>query len=297
MEYLWLLLVVFAQLLNAVVVLFDKYLVTKRFPHSVVYAFFVGVMSSVVLVLVPSGKIFIPSTKILIFSLLCGFTYIQAIVYLYKALRRTKDPSDVIPVVGAATAISTFILSYVFLKELLPSSFVLASIFLVLGTLLTSHFTFKPRIFFYIFASGIFLGISSVLVKVVLSDTTFVNGFFWTRIGNLFGALTLFFWPNNLRLIREGFKSSTSGTKLLVVSNKVLAGVAAALLLYTIKLSSASVVNALVGLQYVFLLLFGFFFGKKFSEFVYNPKHSYEVFHKLISVSFIVAGFFLLFLQ
>ncbi|MDD5050677.1 MAG: hypothetical protein PHV93_02970 [Candidatus Pacebacteria bacterium] len=296
MQYFWLLLVVFVQLLNAVIVLIDKYVVTKRLPHSVVYAFFVGALSSIVLVLIPTGNITVPTTKIIIFSLLCGFTYIQAIVYLYKALRRSPDPLDVIPVVGAMTAISTFILSSIFLKELLPSLFILATIFLVLGTLLTSHFSFKPKIMFYILASGIFLGISSVLVKMVLSDTTFVNGFFWTRIGNVFGAIMLFIWPENLRLIREGFKSSSRGTKLMIVSNKVLAGITAVLFLYVIKLSSASLVNALVGLQYVFLLLLGLLFGKKFSEFVYNPKHSYEIFHKIISVSFIVAGFFLLFI-
>ncbi|MDD5068391.1 MAG: EamA family transporter [Candidatus Pacebacteria bacterium] len=297
MAYLWILLVVCAELLNALVVLFDKYLVTKKFPHSVVYAFFVGALSSIVLVLIPTGKIFFPSTKITILALLSGVTYIQAIVYLYKALRRVKDPADVVPVVGAAIAISTFIFSFFILKESLPSSFLLSSFFLILGTLLTSHFSFKPKIFFYIFASGLALGLSSVFVKIVLADTTFINGFFWSRIGNVFGALTLFFWPNNLRLIKEGFRQSSSGTKAMVVLGKVLAGVAAVLILYTIKLSSASLVNALVGLQYVFLLLFGFLFGKRFSEFVYSPKYSYEIFHKVISVSFIVAGFMLLFIH
>lgn len=297
MEYLWLILVVFAQLLNAFVVLADKYLVTKKIPHSTVYAFFVGIMSLVVIVLIPTGQISIPSWSLILFSLLSGFTYIQAIVYLYKALRRSNDASDVIPVVGATTAISTFIFSFFILKELLPSSFLFASIFLIIGTLLISHFSFNPKILFYIVASGICLGLSSVFIKIVLSDTSFLNGFFWSRIGNVFGALTLFLWPNNFRLIDESLQHSSSHTKFMVVLNKVLAGVAAILVLYTIKLSSASLVNALVGLQYVFLLLLGLLFGRKYSEFVYNPKHSFEIFHKIISISFIITGFVLLFIQ
>ncbi len=128
MGYYWLLLVLFAQLLNAVVVLIDKYLVTEKIPHSVVYAFFVGVMSSVVVLFIPTGQIFVPSATVVILSFLSGFTYIQAIVYLYKALRRTHDASDVIPVVGASTAISTFVFSYFILSELLPGSFLIASV-------------------------------------------------------------------------------------------------------------------------------------------------------------------------
>ncbi|MDD4988918.1 MAG: hypothetical protein PHV42_00635 [Candidatus Pacebacteria bacterium] len=296
MQYFWIFLVVFAQLLNAVVVVVDKYLVTKKIPHSTVYAFFIGIMSAVVIVLIPTGQIVIPSTRILILSLLSGFTYIQAIVYLYKALRRHHDAADVIPVAGATTAISTFIFSFFILREILPTWFLFASILLIVGTLLTSHFSFKPKVFFFIIASGVCLGLSSVFVKMVLTDTTFINGFFWSRIGNTFGALVLFFWPNNFRLIDESLRQSSSRTKLVLVFNKILAGVAAVLILYTIKLSSASLVNALVGLQYVFLVLFGFFLGKKFSDYVYSPKHSYEVFHKIVSVAFIVSGFVLLFI-
>ncbi len=295
MEYSWLFLVLFAQLLNAVVVLIDKYLVTEKIPHSVVYAFFVGLMSSIVLLFIPTGQIFIPSFRILAFSLLSGFTYIQAIVYLYKALRRSHDASDVIPVVGASTAISTFVFSFFILKELLPGSFLIASVFLVIGTLLISHFSFKPKILFYIVASGLCLGLSSVFVKIVLAGTPFLNGFFWTRIGNVFGALMLFFWPNNFRLIDEAFQKTSTGTKQMIVFNKVLAGIAAILVLYAIKLSSASLVNALVGLQYVFLLLFAFFLGKKFAPYMYKKKASHELIHKTVAVSLIVFGFFLFF--
>ncbi len=296
MEYLWLFLVFFAQLLNAIVVLVDKYLVTKKIPHSTVYAFFVGIMSGVVVLFIPTGQITIPNFPVIVYSLLSGFTYIQAIVYLYKALRRCDDASDVIPVVGAATAISTFIFSFFILKELLPGSFLTASIFLVIGTLLISHFSFKPKLFFYIIASGLCLGLSSVFVKIVLADTTFLNGFFWTRIGNVFGALMLFAWPNNFRLIDEAFQSSSSGTKQIIVLNKVLAGVAAILVLYAIKLSSASLVNALAGLQYVFLLLFALFAGKKVAKSIQKRKLPHELVHKTVAISFIVLGFFLFFI-
>ncbi len=295
-EYFWLFLVVFSQLLNAVVVLIDKYLVTEKIPHSTVYSFFVGIMSGVVVLLIPTGQIFLPGTRIIVLSLLAGFTYIQAIVYLYKALRRSPDAADVIPVVGATTAISTFIFSFFILGELLPKSFLIASVFLIIGTLLISHFSFKPKIIFYILASGLFLGISSVFTKLALVGGPFINGFFWTRIGNVFGALTLFFWPENYRLIDESFQGTSSGTKAMIGINKIIAGVAAVLVLYAIKLSSASLVNALAGLQYVFLLLFTIIFGKKFSAYMYSHKHDHEVIHKTIAISFIVAGFFIFFI-
>ncbi len=50
--------VIFGQVLNAIIVLIDKYIITKTaVSRPIVYAFFVGLISSVALFVVPFGVI------------------------------------------------------------------------------------------------------------------------------------------------------------------------------------------------------------------------------------------------
>ncbi len=292
----WLLFVVVAQFLNAVVVLVDKHVVTERMSRPASYAFFVSLMSIAVVGMIPFVQIHRPDKTTIIFSLLAAFTYIEAIIYLYKVLRRSRDASDVIPVAGAVTAISTFIFSFFILGEFLPSTFLIGSIFLVVGTLLISHFHFNRTNLIRIIISGLLLGLSSVFIKILFNHTSFADGFFWSRMANVVAAVTLLLVPGNFKYIAHDFHHSTGGTKGMILLNKIVAGIAAILVLYSIKLSNASVVNALSGLQYVFLLLFAFFFSKDLAGYFSHARHSHEVAHKIFSTSLIIIGFAIFFI-
>ena len=140
-------------------------------------------------------------------------------------------------------------------------------------------------------------GLSSVFVKIIFTKTDFLDGFFWSRMANVAGALMLLAWPGNFRAIKDSVFGSSRSTKSLILANKALAGVAFLLILLAIKLGEVSLVNAMSGMQFVFLLLFAVLFTKKMPQFFSETVHRHDVlWHKFISTMFIVIGFFLLFL-
>lgn len=296
--FIWIGLVVFAQMINAVIVLVDKYLLnsTKGINQPAVYAFYVSMLSGVVLIMVPFGAVSWPGATVIGLSLGMALAYILSIYFLYSALKIT-DASDVVPVAGAVSAIATFALVHFGLDQDLPGNFMLAFVFLVIGTLLISHFRFNTRSFVLVFFSGILFGVSAFLIKLIFEYSSFADGFFWSRMANVFGALFLLLIPANWTAIKESMQSSSSGIKWMVVGNKTLSGVSFLLVMVAINMGSVSIVNALSGLQFVFLLTFAYFCVNRFPAVFSGEIHPHRFNHKLYGVIFIIFGFLALFLK
>jgi len=293
---IWLSLVIIAQLMNAAVVLADKYFLhSKSVAEPVVYAFYVSLLSGFVVVLVPFGLISWPSLTVVLLSLAMAVSYILSIYFLYTALKES-NASDVVPVTGSVSAIATFILAHFFLKDVLPFGFSIAFVLLVIGTLLISRFRFTGRSLLYVLLAGALFGTSAFLVKLIFLNASFINGFFWSRMANVIGALFLLLWPANIKAITHNVSSSPSKTKWLVTGNKALAGVSFALTLLAIKLGNVAVINALGGLQFVFLLLFAYVCAKEFPAIFKGELYHHKFGQKLFGVACIVLGFFALFI-
>jgi len=185
-----------AQLLSAIVVLADKYLVTsnKAIQKPIVYTFYVAMLSGVVVVLLPFGVILPPNFTIIALSLAITAVFIPSLFFLYKSLK-TADASDVAPIMGAVSAVSAAIFSYFILSVGLTGNFFNGFVLLVAGTVFMSYFRFKGWSGMYTVLAGVLFGLSAVLFKVLFNETTFVDGFFWSRMANVAGALALLLWP------------------------------------------------------------------------------------------------------
>ncbi|MEK9196398.1 MAG: hypothetical protein AAB914_03445, partial [Patescibacteria group bacterium] len=83
---------------------------------------------------------------------------------------------------------------------------------------------------------------------------TFFSGLFWLLIMNAIVAL-ITLAPARFFAIRDSLKGSSSGAKYLAVLSKALGGAAFFLSAVAISLGSVSIVNALGGLQLVFLFI------------------------------------------
>ncbi len=297
----WILLVVAAQFLSAAVVLVDKFLVTHpTLPRPAVYAFYIAGLSIVAVVVLPFGVVSIPTVAIGGYSLLAGFTYVIAILIFYSALQRA-DASDVVPVVGAAAAVTTFLFRFYVTDDPLPPHFVWGFLFLVVGTALISHYRFRWRGFTMVVIAGVLLGVSSMFIKLVFLHTGpgiagFANGFFWTRMANVVAALSLLLWPPTLYAVTRHERSAAKRATGYIIANKTLAGVASLLVLVAISLGDVSLVNALGGLQFVFLFFFVLLCGKWFPEFFRDARSKQGLAQKGVAISIIVTGFFVLFL-
>ncbi len=288
-----LLFVVIAQFLNAIVAVLDKHIIKNSKP--VVYAFYVSILSGIAIIMVPFGIVSIPDPIIIYLSLAAGICYLASILFLYDSLRISL-PSEVIPVVGAVSAVSTFGFSYWILGVLLPDDFLLAFTLLILGMLFISHFEFTKKSFVYVVLSGVFFGASTVIIKKIFTlDDSFANGFFWSRMANVVVAMLLLLWPNNLKAIKKDLHHSPAKGKFVILNNKLLAGLAFICILFAIKLGDVSLVNALSSLQYVFLLILSLIFYKKIPGHFSKMKYKDEMIHKIFSTALIILGFIVLF--
>jgi uncharacterized membrane protein len=308
----WIFLAAGAQFINAVVAIIDKYIVSdeKALPRPFVYAFysclltgfwaviyFLGFIPGLGELGVPQFKnIQQPTIQVVGMSFLAAYTFFMALVSLYDALRKA-DASDVIPVIGAVSAISTFGLSYFFWDIAVSHNFAWGIALLSAGTLLVSQGRFKLPTTITAIHSGLFFALHFISMKGLFQETSFDDGFFWSRVGFVVFALTLLLVPTYFNKITEQTKSTSKRAGAIVLVNKVMAGVASFMLLKATDLGYVSVVQALDGLKFVFILIIGVFVGR------FLPKSAGEnhfdlhtVLRKALYVAVISIGFVILFI-
>jgi len=307
MTYLYIALV--AQILNALVVLLDKYLIaSKSVSRPMVYAFYISALSSVTILLLLLGqtfgviggeyfgKILLPTMNVVRLSLAVAATQITSILFLYKSLTRS-DASDVAPVLGAVAASSSLFFGFLILGDRLKDHFLTGFLLLVIGMALMSYFRFSWRSLFNVLISGIFLGVSSVLAKTLFLETNFIDGFFWSRIGTVLIALFFLISASNRKAILENFVASSFRVKYLVLGNRILAGLAFLLVFYAINLGNVSIVNAISGIQFAILFVFALIFTKKFPNYFYESVNKkVTIAQKVLATTLIMAGYAVLFL-
>ncbi len=305
----WLSFTIIAQILNSVVAVLDKYLVTsKRVTTPILYVFYTGVLTILgILLYVPSlfkPDIYLPKfsniegVSLFVLGIIICASVLQlfALWALFSSFKR-NDASDVVPVVGSISAIFSFIIGYVFFGASLTPTFTVGFTLLVFGTFLISHLRFNKKVFLFTIVSGFCFGLYNLLLKEILLEVGFETGFFWlSSITCILSCFLLFF-----KKIRDTFhvqrkEKHIKTTIHILVSNKIVAGIAGILLIKAIELGEVSLVQALGGMQFVFLFLFAAILGPLTPiDFGENIKRK-DVYLKLIAISIIVSGFVLLFI-
>jgi drug/metabolite transporter (DMT)-like permease len=308
----WILLATAGQFINAIVAILDKYIVSdeKALPRPFVYAFYSCIVTGFWVVIfllslvpgldaigIPSfSNIQIPSIEVVAMSFFASYTFFMALVSMYSALKYA-DASDVLPAIGAISAISTFGMAYAFLGSVLSSNFVWGILLLSLGTFMLSHIRFTRVIVLHVVHSGVFFALHYVAMKGLFEATSFDDGFFWSRIAFVLFALSLLLIPSYFGKIAQQTKSTTKQTGILVLFTKILAGVAAFMLLKATDWGDVAVVQALDGLKFVFIILIALLFGKFIPQAAGENDLDFKtVVRKAIFVAVIAVGFVVLFL-
>ena len=309
----WLFLAAFGQFLNAVVAILDKFIVSdeRALPRPFVYVFYSCLVTGGWVVvyfvsLIPGfdgvglphfENVKSPTIQVVGMSLLAAYTFFFALVSMYDALKHA-DASDVMPVVGAVSAVSSFGMTYLFLGGNLTQNFIWGVALLSTGTLLVSTGRFEIKVFLNTLHSGIFFALHYITMKGLFLETNFDDGFFWTRVSFVIFALTLLLVPVYFEKIKEQTKNTTRKAGALVLHTKVLAGVAAFLLLKATDLGEVSVVQATDGLKFVFILFLGVVVGR-FTPITAgeNEEDAKTIFRKALYVAVIAIGFVILFVD
>ncbi len=298
----WLGIIILAYFLFAAVALLDKYILIGP-PNPKSYVFYIGVLGVLVLLLIPFVNFSLPTLYQILFYFLVGAINIFAIYALFEGLER-YEATRIVPAVGGITPLFTFVLVYLFSggKEVLGSWELLAFFFLLLGSILVTlklgrKISFKG-LEISIIAAFLF-SLFFVLVKYVYILEPFWNGFIWVRIGGILAGL-LFIFTKEVRaeLFSRKF-SFNKKTGFLFLLNQAIGSGAFILQNWAIALAGLaylSLINALQGIQYVFLFIFAFIISLKFPK-ILEEKISFKIIlQKVVAIIFIGTGLLILFL-
>jgi len=118
----------------------------------------------------------------------------------------------------------------------------------------------------------------------------------FSDLGFVFLALSLLLVPTYYKKITEQTKSSTKKAGYIIFATKAFAGIATILILKATELGDVAVVQALGGLQFVFLLLLGIVFCRSLPHaFGEHSCRKGGVLQKSLFVAMITLGFIMLF--
>lgn len=307
----WILLATVGQFLNAIVAVLDKYIVSdeKALPRPFVYAFYSCLLTGFWVVIYFLGlipffanlgmptfeNVQFPTIQVISMSFLTAYTFFMALVSMYESLKKA-DASNVMPIIGTVSALSSFGMSYLFLNVGLSQGHIVGILIISFGTLLVARSLPEWDTVLHVVHSGVFFGLHYITMKGLFLETSFDDGFFWSRISFVLFSLSLLMVPVYLEKIREQTKTTSKKTGALVLVTKILAGAAAFLILKATDWGEVSVVQALDGLRFVFILFITSLFSHWLPTSATDRDTRPNVFvRKLIFTVLIMVGFFILF--
>lgn len=268
----WLLIVIIAYFLFALSSLGDKYILAGP-PNPKNYTFYVGLLGGLAIVLIPFVGFSLPGPYELFLALFIGIIYLFAIYSFYYGLEHF-EVSRIVPAVGGFLPIATFALIYILSngKSVLETKDILALVLLIIGSIFITYNKKKkfPLKSLKISAlASVFLAITFVLSKYLFMLVPFWTGLILIKIGALIGVL-LFLVTKKMR--RELFSKKTrfdKKTKTIFLVNQVAGSGGYILQSFAIAIAPLAVIpiiNALQGVQYIFLFIFSLIFFKVLKE-------------------------------
>jgi len=294
----WFLIAILAYFFLALSSLGDKvFLKGREDPKT--YVFYVGLLSGLIVLLIPFVDFSIAPINILIWPILEGIVYIMALYAMYYALDRF-EVSTVVPILGGLQPIFIFLLSIVFFS-ITEVSFknVAALIILIIGTFLISFNKGNTKIkskelLFSVFPAFLF-ALDIILTKQVFTVEPFFEGLIYMRLTS-FLVVLIFLFDKKFR--KSIFKMKKNNDKKLVFIGAQTAGAIGILLqsyaISLVPIFSLAILNALKGIQYVFLLFLTFLMSIFYSRILKENFNKENLIIKITSIVIIAIGIALL---
>ncbi|MDP3792281.1 MAG: hypothetical protein Q8Q89_00985 [bacterium] len=288
---LWLYLALIAYFINAIVFIIDKYLLVGQIPKYHAYAFGVSILSLASLFLIPFGVSWQGLSYFLI-AVSSGAAFFVGLVFFYKVIKQS-DISVAATQVGTIAAVFTYIFSVIILKDALSFINLSAFLFFIFGIYLLGRI--EKQVFTSAVLAGLLGGIYYVLMKYLFNESDFVNGLFWTRMGFIGSAFISLFSREVRQEVKFSLGHASGKSKFLFVFNKFLAGIGFIILYFSINLGNVSLINALLGVQFLFIFLLAIIFRKRIPE-VKEKLNKNILILKTTGIASVALGFLLLFL-
>lgn len=289
---IWLYLALIAYFINAIVFVIDKYLLAGHIPKYHAYAFGVAILSLSAIFLIPFG-VYWPGLSIFVLSITSGLAFFIGLLFLYKTIKES-DVSIAATQVGTMSAIFTYVLSIFILNDRLPLINSIAFLFLLAGIFMLGKI--EKHVLVSAILSGLLFGISYVLLKLSFNEVGFINGLFWTRVGFVGGAFLSLISDHIRNEVKLSYHHAPNRSKFVFVFNKFLAGIGFIILYFAISLGNVSLVNALLGLQFLFTFIIAMFLRNKIPGIMERSDRK-ALIGKISGIISVLVGFIILFSQ
>lgn len=290
------LLTIFQYLIQAVVDLMDKFLITARKLEPVKYTFYTVVTGLVLLLIWPWVYFAVP-LKFVVLGMLSGAMFSLAIYVFFKVLAQ-GEVSRVVPFVFGLVPVFDILISLATGRNELKLNEFAAMCLLIPGALLVSHRAHSGwfRHAALKVLSAFLFSLYYALWQYAAQVGPVLNNLMWNRLG---AALALI-----LLLVFAGFRrkvfatdevKNKGGTSALFVFKQLLGGLNFVFLSFLFVLGKISVINGLQGFRYVFLLIFGLLLSKKRRHLIAEDTRSHILSQKTFGIILIFFGTALLF--
>ena len=260
----WLLVALLGHFANAGAFVIDKILLVGKMKYPLVYVFYINALGLLVLPVVPFLTIAGLPRSLWITTAVAGATFTYALLAFFTALKNA-EASRVVPLVGAAVPIWTFVFAWMTLSERLTAGETWGIGLLVLGAVLISYErkgkAMRPSDALLGVIAGALFALSYTYTKVVFNELDFISGFVWIKVASFTAVLPLLLVPGAVRRILRPDKQ-TKPTSLFFIG-QASGALGFVMLNYAIELAPrVTIVNALQGVQYAFLFVLIVVIGK-----------------------------------
>jgi drug/metabolite transporter (DMT)-like permease len=270
----------------------DKALLAKTFRHPVSFVFWIGVLSLGVFLVWPFDPE-IPTLFEWPIVILAGLSFQLALLAYFNVVSG-EEVSKAATVVGAIVPIITLLLSRWFLGERLTLNQSIGFILLLGGSVVVSYtgsVSLKSiKLFTLSIVAGILFAVSTVSMKAVFTSLAFIPGLVWTRLGAIILTCLLLVPSKYRQYIFARSEQPRGGKVWLFILNQFLGAIGFLLINLAVFVSSPTLVNALVGVQYAALFLLALTFSHWWPKIFREPITKIVIVRKLIGLVLIGLG-------
>jgi drug/metabolite transporter (DMT)-like permease len=295
---LWFIITIISYALNSVALLMDKFLLEKKIPNPAVYTLAICSVGILAVGLLPFGWQQ-PGAAELFWALASGAVFTPGLYFMFLALKNGES-SRIVPFLGGLQPVIILPLAWYFLGESFSLAFIAALFLLIAGTVLISYEHGQAKKSAYVFAiiSTILFAVSIVMAKwVYLSMGTFITPFVFTRLGSALVALPLLMMPGILFFKTKKVKTKRLGSAWVLLLIGQSCGALASVginLAIAISDNATAIINAMQGLQYVFLFVAVLILTKSFPKILKENMSPAVLWQKATATALIIIGLVLI---
>ena len=292
------LLTIFQYLIQAVVDLMDKFLITARKLEPVKYTFFTVATGALLIVLWPWNFAFI-SAKFVLLDLFSGAFFSLAMYVFFVALSR-GEVSRVVPFVFGLVPIFDVAISLLTGHDTLRINELAAVCLLIPGALLVSHQKgtgWIKHVGLKVLSAMLF-SIYYALWQYGAQSGPVLNNLIWNRLGAAVILAVLLFVPGfKKKVFAVDEVKNKASTSFLFLFKQILGGANFIFLSFLFVVGKIPVINALQGFRYAFLLFLSYLLARHHKHLVDEKTDRLVVVQKICGIILIFIGMILLFVM